>query len=884
MRIKAFLCSVALPALWTHGAIAQVSIPLPQGERAASDDRQPTPAQAPPPTSIPLPRNPTGEPPPPPSPDKDASPIGIPIGVHGRPDINPYERDIDMTVPLTFLDRSLGDIPVRLTADDRFLLDTEVFLRLLKPIVTPEALAQLTTHLQEMEQFGPDDLAETGIALTYDPSLLAVVVLDVSPEQRATVNLFGRVVDDPSDVTLLPASFSAYLNISAVATRIWGDRTTRPVINLDGATRIGRFVLEGSGQFSERNTLDNNGGYSFQRSYARMVFDQPEDYRRWFLGDLDIEVRGRQAYAQMGGIGVLRQKRRFNTFRAAVLQANRQLILQRESTVRFLRNGTLYREMRLQPGRYDFSTLPLVSGSNDIQIQVTDNSGAVQDLSYQQYLDPIDLDPGDYEYGAFLGPTSRRFSFAPDYKGQIAFTGFFRKAFYNAPAIGIGVQVSETVQMLTGQTQFVISNAGRVLIDAAGSQSKNAGTGYAGGIGYEHYFDRGGFSDSMSIRADYTSPRFSGLGNEAGVNSTAVTASAQYSRQFDLRLIGTATASYLKGRGGQGDSYRIGATGHYRMDRQWTVRTGVEYVKFPSTFSRGTGWNITVGLTFQPNYRRRAEARYESRGNRGELAYNQSGLNQMGSLGFGGLLSRQDGGAQATGYASYSANRFDASVSHAIYGRSLSSVTDVNATSLRVGTTIALADGVVGVGRRINDSFMLLTPHKNLGSRKVVVGQSIAQNDYTASSGALGAATHNFLGSYMMQSVQYDVQDPPAGYDTGPGVYRVNPPYKSGYMARIGTDAFASIIGTLQLASGAPVSLIGGRVTLLDLKDGENPQPTPFFTNSVGRFAISNMLPGRRYLVETYGPNGMISKAFEFVIPADTDGLVNLGTVRPGLK
>src|SRR3546814_7173354 len=68
----------------------------------------------------------------------------------------------------------------------------------------------------------------------------------------------------------------------------------------------------------------------------------------------------------MGGVGVLRQRRRFNSFRSAILQANRQLILQRESTVRFLRNGSLYREVRLQPGRYDFSSLPLIAGSNDV--------------------------------------------------------------------------------------------------------------------------------------------------------------------------------------------------------------------------------------------------------------------------------------------------------------------------------------------------------------------------------------------------------------------------------------------------------------------------------------------------------------------------------------
>ena len=54
--------------------------------------------------------------------------------------------------------------------------------------------------------------------------------------------------------------------------------------------------------------------------------------------------------------------------------------------------------------------------------------------------------------------------------------------------------------------------------------------------------------------------------------------------------------------------------------------------------------------------------------------------------------------------------------------------------------------------------------------------------------------------------------------------------------------------------------------------------PLPFFTNSVGRFAIANLLPGRRYRVEIYG-NPL---SFEFDVPQDTDGLVNLDIVTLG--
>ena len=806
---------------------------------------------------------------------------GLPIGEHGRPDINPYDRDIDMTVPLTFQSDSLGEVPIRLTADDRLLLGTREFLGLVKTILNAEAHAELAFQLAGKDQFETTDLAGSGVGITYDPNTLAVVVIEVDAEKRAVRDLFAPPRDDVTDNSLHPAHVSGYLNLNVSQTHIWEDQSVRPpTVTFDGAVRVGRFVFEGDAQFRERSELSGSS-YTFERNYARLVYDQPEQFRRWVAGDLDPETRGQQTYVSMGGVGVLRQRRRFNAFRSAVLQSNRELIIQRESTVRFLRNGALYREIRLDPGRYDYSSLPLIAGSNDIDIQVIDDTGAIQNLGYQQYLDPIDLDPGDYEYGAYVGPTSRTFAGSPDYSGPVAFTGFFRKAFFNRPAIGIGLQASQNVQTLTGQTQFILPNGGRLLLDGGVSNSDEAGQGFAAGASYEHYFDRVGLTDSLTLRADYISDQFATLSNPEAFNSTAYTISAQYTRQLNLRLTSTSTASYIKSRGGFGDSYRLGTTAFYRLDRKWSLRAGAEYAKFPSRFVQGDGISLSIGLVFQPDYRRRAEARYESRNNLSELSYNQSGLNNLNSVGFGGIVSRQDGQALAQGYAFYAANRFDVSASHASFGPSLSDFTAVNATSARVGTTIAFADGIFGVGRRINDSFMLLHPHENLGGRSVVAGQSLAQNDYIAKSGALGAAVNNFLGSYANQTVQYDVEDPPAGYDTGPGVFRVHPPYKSGYAARIGTEAYASAMGTLLLAPKNPVSLVGGRVTLQDVQAGENPQPLPFFTNSVGRFAISGLIPGRRYLIETYGRNGTIGYRIDFTVPKDTDGLFDLGRIGP---
>lgn len=858
-----------------NAALAQVTVPLPTNPPRGEPAAPPSDPSDPP--SIYLPGDEPGI-----SEINGPQLPQVPIGPHGRPDINPYDRDIDMTVPLTFQNRSLGEIPLRLTADDRFLLDTTTFLRLIRAILNDEAHAVLADQLAELSTLSGANLEGTGVRLRYDPSSLAVVVVEVLPEQRAIQNLFAPPRDDLEAIDFEPARFSGYLNLNAAQTYIWElGNIDPPTLLFDGAIRLGSIVFEGDAQL-QQDFSRNQERYQLERNYARLVYDQPEGFRRWFLGDLDPEIRGQQAFVQLGGIGVSRQKRRFNAFRIGALQADRQLVLQRQSTVRFLRNGVLYRELRLQAGRYDFSSLPLIVGSNDVQIEVSDDAGRVQNLSYQAYLDPIDLEPGDYEYGAYLGATSAEFGSAPDYQGPIAFTGFYRKAFYNAPALGIGLQASEDVQALSGQTQFVFGGGRRLLVDGAISNSSFNGQGFSGGVALDQFFDRAGLTDSLSLRADYISPRFASIANPDAFNVTEYSLTAQYSRQFSQRLIVSLLGSYVRGRVSLArESYRVAANLNYRINRRWTIRGGMDYARLPGG-RFGDGFSVNVGLVFQPDFRRRAEARYETRNNFAELSYTQSGLNELSSVGFGGVLSRRDDQVLVQGYGSYSHNRFDIGVSHASFGPDFENFTAVNSTSVRVGTTVAFADGVVGVGRRINDSFFLLHPHPNLKGRSVVAGQSLAQNAYIGRSGALGAALNNFLGSYAVQTVQYDVDDLPTGYDIGTGTFRVRPSYRSGYAARIGTDAFVSATGTLLLANGDPVSLIGGRVSLLDVTEGENPQPVPFFTNSIGRFAISSLLPGRRYLVETYGPNGTIDRSFDFIVPADTDGLVNLGMVRRG--
>lgn len=863
-----YAASLIAPAVAAPAA-AQVSVRLP-GAPASPAAPVTAPAVPPqsqppqqPPVSVPLPGTPA-----------TPAPPAVPIGKYGRPDINPYERDIALTVPLTYRTRPLGEVPVLLTHDDRFIVETAPFLKLLDPLLNPAAQGKLASLLAGKTSFSGEDLAKSGVSLDYDPGSLSVVVLQIAPTERALESLFKAPTNEDDKADLQPSVFSAYVNGNMLASRLWGTggRWSKPSFYLNGAARWGPVVLESDVQYAESLGLTGSG-YRFDRNYARLVYDEPADFRRWLAGDLTPEIRGQQSYVQLGGIGVSRQRRRFDQFRSAILQGNRQIVLQRDATVDIYRNGALMKQMRLDAGSYDLSALPLVTGSNDVEIRVHDDAGGVQNVAYRSYLDPIDLQPGDYEYSAYVGRTSQRFGRTPTYGGPLSFTGFYRKAFLDKPAIGIGLQASAAVQVVTGQTQLVLPNGGRVQFDLGLSRTRAFGSGQSVGVSYDQIFDRGGMIDSFSIRADYLSRRFGGLGYAEPDNSTGWTLNAQYARALTLDLTLLMGASYLKNRSATGDTYRLDASTAYRLTPRWSVRGGVNYTRFGIASARkGLGFNL--GLVFQPGYRDRAEARYDSSTDTSTLSYAHSSTGQIGSVGYGALAGRDLGSANVQGYADYTGNRFDASASHAAYGTGFGSITEQQISTLRIGSAIAFAGGHFGIGRRINDSFALLYPHATLDGRSVVAGQSLVNNDYLSKSGPLGAAVNGYLTSYVTQSVQYDVADVPTGYDIGPGVLRVKPPYRSGYALRIGTDAFVSATGTLDGADGKPVTLAGGRIAAADGKGTAQ----SFFTNSIGRFAVQNLRPGVGYRVELFG----MADGFAFTVPADSDGLVDLKTVRLG--
>ena len=793
-----------------------------------------------------------------------ASPVG-----------NPYGRAIDLTVNIQFYNRDLGETVIHMDKDGAITFDAENFRLAIEKVLNEDGKARLEPLIAGHSTLRPIDFAPLGIIVAFNSEDVSLEISSIDPTLRKPVSLYNEGHDSADDaVTALPSEFSFFLNTSISESRRWsGPRPglQDPAVYFSTAARLEGFVLEAAGQFADRNPGGVDRRFRFDRNYVRLVRDIPSLYLRSYLGDLTPEVRFEQNFVQMGGFGISRQKRRFDTFRNAILQGNRQLLLQRDSTIDVYRNGTLYQQLQLGPGAYSLDNLPLLAGSNDIKIAVRDESGFAQTVNYQTYLDPIDLEPGDWEGSAYIGKLAKRFGLSPKYDGEVAFTGFFRKSFIGHPAIGFGLQASKSVQQLSGQTQLLI-RSGRLDITAAASRS-DLGGGYFAGFAYDLALDQSQRATSLSLQATWQSRHFTGLGAPDQDNSIVANASAILTRTFSPSLSVQTGATYLHSRGRDKDGYRIFVDGFYQLSPKWFVRGGVDYQRqgFQTIFGRQNGFGFNLAIVWRPSVRDRAEARYDYHYDDAQLSYQHSPDAYVGAVGYGGILERRAGQVSAQGYADYFGNRFGASVSHSVAGTGFGGMTERQVTTARISTAIVYAGGALALTRRVGDSFAILTPHPSLEGHDVIVGQFLTDNRYRSRSGPLGGAVNGGLGSYITQSVNYDVANPPPGYDIGEGVFRVRPPYHSGYHLVVGSDAYVTAMGVLSDPKGKPVSLGTGEVVDLS-KPNEKPQP--FFTNTVGRFAIPSLRPNDDYRVQLSG-----GQAFEFTVPAQSDGLVDLRAV-----
>ena len=784
-------------------------------------------------------------------------------------EINPTTQPVVITAPVLDGQQYLGDATVTLEPGGRVTFSAARLIALLEPRLSADLIAGLRTALNTRGWLDRQALDAAGIAIRYNPQALQLE-LTVASGSRATTNV--TLADEARRVGIsysAPASVSAYLNVRGSLDWVQqgdDDGLAAPLFFLDGAARVGGVVVEG-----EANWQPGADGVDFQRRGTRLVYDDRGNVVRWTAGDLQTLARGFQAAPEIAGLSVSRLYSILEPQTIIRPRGNRSFRLDRRSLVEVRVNNALVRRLELDPGSYDLTDFPFTQGANDVRLTVTDDAGRSETVNFDIFLDQAQLAKGLSEFGLYAGVLAPLGLSGPRYSDDLAFSGFYRRGISDRLTLGVNGQ-ADGHGWMAGAEAVIATPIGSFAGTGAVSHVDGFGQGWAGIATFQRTIARSANrADTLSLSVEARSRDFGPVGTRLPSNPYDLVAGANYTTAFSDSVYAGLDARYSRGRGGQPDVASVRGSLGWRIspDLSFTGDASYERDQF------GDRIGVFLSLTYRLDRRSNLRADYDSRNNRGRLAYQRFGGSGVGSYNMSAEIERSDLGAGAIFNGTYYGNRAELALSHfGTFERDLGGSVSQR-TSLRLGSSLAFADGAVTIGRPIQDAFAIIEAHRSLREAGILVDP--VGTSASADTGALGTALQSGLSSYSERNLLVTAPDAPISADLGQGAFRLLPPYRAGYRLRVGSDYNVSVVGRLLDAGGAPIQLISGSAVELAHPERE---PIGLFTTSSGRFGVTGLAPGRWRVT-------LVDEArttYELDIPPGAEGALTLGDLRPSSR
>jgi len=783
-------------------------------------------------------------------------------------DVNPTGRAVVLTAPVMDGQVYMGDATLTLDAAGRGTFAAARLLALLEPRLRPELVTRLRAALATRGELGRRDLEGVGISLGYDPQSLQINLDIASASRGAQTVEIGSDGDRPYVSYIAPAELSAYLNVRGSLDWVQqglDEGVQSPIFFIDGATRIGDVVFE-----SEVNWQPGILGTDFQRRGSRFVHDDRARLVRWTAGDLQTLARGFQSAPDIAGLSVSRLYSILDPQTIIRPRGSRAFRLERRSLVEVRINNQLVRRLELDPGSYDLRDFPFTQGANDVRLTITDDAGRTESFDFNIFLDQAQLAEGMSEFGLYAGVLAPPGASGPVYSDTPAFSGFYRRGINDRLTLGGNFQI-DTHGWMAGAEGVIATPIGAFAGFASASQVDGYGRGWAGIATFQRTISRSeNRADTLSLSLEARSRDFAPIGVRVPFNPYSLVAGAGYTTAFSDAVYAGFDARYSIGRDAERDVVSV------RGSLGWRISPDLSFTGDATWEQDGAGrrFGVFLSLTYRVSQRSTVRADYDSRFNRGRLSYQTFDGTGVGSYTLNADVERSDIGAGATVNAIYYGNRAELGFSHyGTFERDLGASTGQR-SSLRFGTSIAMADGVFSVGRPIQDSFALVAAHRSLRETSLLVDPS--GGSAQASTRGLGTALQPGLASYSERTLLVTAPDAPLGTDLGEGAFRLRPPYRAGYLLRVGSDYNVSVVGRLLGRDGAPIRLVAGTASEAAHPERE---PVALFTNSEGRFGATGLAPGRWRITLTDAER----TSFEIEIADGQEGTLSVGELRPAV-
>ncbi|OWQ87724.1 hypothetical protein CDN99_17690 [Roseateles aquatilis] len=324
--------------------------------------------------------------------------------------------------------------------------------------------------------------------------------IDAPPQAFSDQQL--EVARAATQVTL-PSTFGVYGNYDVQwQRRVGGDG------NVNGLAEVG--VLTPAGDLSHQQLYRGGTGGGWVRLDTRWTMDRPEHLASWRLGDSVAQPGTWGQAMRFGGVQWSTDfslRPGFLSFPLPTLKGEAAL----PSTVDVFVNNSQRLQGRVQPGPFDITDLPLVTGQGEIRTVVRDLLGREQVVVQPYYISPALLKPGLSSSSVELGWLRENYGVDSNRYGRAMLAGTWRNGVSSGFTQEWRGELAARQQAVGASGLWLVSELGTLSLSGVASRSDDpaARRGALAAVGVE----RQGMDWSGGFQVKRATAGFTQLGN-----------------------------------------------------------------------------------------------------------------------------------------------------------------------------------------------------------------------------------------------------------------------------------------------------------------------------------------------------------------------------------
>ena len=784
-----------------------------------------------------------------------------------------------IAVPVWVDEQEIGQVNAQIRGT-QIELERQKLVALLKPVLQEQVLAKLRPAADKPERVGLEELWQLGLPGTYSAErvmLEIAVPLALRNTQLLSMKPRPEETGENPEQQVRPQPWSFIGNVRWATSMQESNGASSQLgrLQLDGGGRWKEWVVEGNGMLDSQAA-----GGSFVRQDLRLVRDWAPEAVRLMVGDVASANQGGSASLALGGV---RLARLFGLNPAMSTQSlpGTTLALPRGATVEVNVNGLAGNTLRLGPGVYKLSDLPVFSGSNAVELTITEPGGQVSRRSFDYFFNATLLKPGLTEYDLALGYPLVFSDGGRSYDlSQRMMSAWWRRGWNDNLTAGISLQTRNGTSAnarLLGTDAVWSSRVG----DFSGWLAQSRHEGFGGQAGALQW--RWVSSTQEAARNSWSA---SIQGSQYGEGYTPVSADQPGSAMRDLGLrlslswdgrwrgsLGNLRRNYALT---DNESRETSLSLRHRLSPYWSAEASV--VRRRQDQTQDT--NIALLLTRSSSNVGDTDTNWQTSTS---FQSQDQRLQWDGALGgrtnwLGSDTSWQMG----ANHTMASSEQTSSLQMRALNGRAESNLflSESNGGGGNVrqieasvaGAVVASADGGWGWASPVNDSAVQFKPYKGYEGLKLLVDPQFDRALLT--SDRFGTPPLPQLSAYVPRDIQLDVENLPAGRSLGNDRFSLLPAYRSVLVVPFGSNAQTQVRGQLLDKRGKPMPLQS-----LLLVSGNGDKIVDLFTNRKGLFKSAELPPGR-YTLRQPETNAELAS---ILIKEDDTSMIDIGAVRiPG--